>query len=177
MRLDFQGLQLPSMCSLHPLLATFCNLPWLPQVWKSYRKPVFLGSLCCSAIRVRKKDQDEEWNKEIKKRKKGKASVTLTHKPAVVTFLHDIDNVTVPQFQLIIVLRSIAVEGLVANSKTGKILHISYWISLTSIQKEMCPFPFLIPIIFCSMQSGPVFSIWEMEANCIKLAAVRRPWQ
>lgn len=47
-------------------------------------------------------------------------SVTLTHKPAIITFLHDIDNVTVPQFQLIIILRSIAVEGLVANSKNQK---------------------------------------------------------
>lgn len=48
------------------------------------------------------------------------ASVTLTHKPAVIAFLHDINNVTVPQFQLIIVLRSVAVEGLVANSEKPK---------------------------------------------------------
>lgn len=68
--------------------------------------------------------------------------VTLTHKPAVVTFLHDIDNVTIPQFQLIIVLRSVAVEGLVANSKTRKMMHISHWISLTSLQKETSPLPF-----------------------------------
>lgn len=59
-------------------------------------------------------------------------SVTLTHKPAIITFLHDIDNITIPQFQLIIVLRSVAVEGLVANSETRKIAHVSCWIVLTS---------------------------------------------
>lgn len=37
------------------------------------------------------------------------ANLTLTHKPAIITFLHDIDNITIPQFQLIVILRSVAV--------------------------------------------------------------------
>lgn len=52
------------------LLATFCNQSWLPQLWKCYRNPVFLGSLCCSATCVSKKDQDKERNGGTKKIKK-----------------------------------------------------------------------------------------------------------
>lgn len=101
-------------------------------------------------------------------------SVTLTHKPAIITFLHDINNVTIPQFQLIIILRSVAVEGLVANSKNQKDTTLVLGF-LWHPCRRCSPSPNSYYILLNAIWT--MFSFWEVETKGIELVLVKSSWQ
>lgn len=47
--------------------------------------------------------------------------MTHTHKPAIITFLHDVDQVSFLQLQLIIILRHVIVQSLKSTAENSPI--------------------------------------------------------
>lgn len=49
-----------------------------------------------------------------------KNTISLTNKPPIITFFHDINNISISEFQFIIILWYIAIQCLVAKSVNSK---------------------------------------------------------